>query len=195
MSCAHGRRGRGVNGARYYFTISEMKAARVASRQRERALVSKRYDCSVWVVWVSAQCATYVTVCVACGGGPHRKKKRRALSLSLSLSQAPPPGACALTGAVARKVPLGRSPTATRAPHSTPARTCRSRHEALGTRAMMVGILGGARSGAVGRVGGGVHGLTGSPLAPPQTMRPSGHASTCLVTRHTCQHYELSTRA
>ena len=30
---------------------------------------------------------------------------------------------------------------------------------------------------------------------PPQTMRPSGHASTCLVARHTCQHYELSTRA
>ena len=62
-----------------------------------------------------------------------------------------------------------------------------ARHKALATWAVRWGAMGrgGARWGGCARA----HRFT---ARPPQTMRPSGHASTRLVARHTCQHYDCS---
>ena len=126
---------------------------------------------------------------------PPEKKGVLSLSLSLSLSQAPPARRVRSDGGGRAKSaarPLAdchpRPPFHPRAHLSLSSRG--SRHEGHDGRNPRWGEVGrgGARWGGCARA----RRLT---ARPPQTMRPSGHASTCLVTRHTSQHYELSTRA
>ena len=104
------------------------------------------------------------------------------------------PGACALmgSGAVARQRRAAARPLAC-APPIPPPRAAVALVTRLSSRGSRhEGHCEVGRDGARARWGGCAHRFTARPL---QTMRPSGHASTCLVARHTSQHNELSTRA